>query len=230
MIDEMLFNSQKTWNTIAKSFDKTRKKPWPECIEFIQQLSPSSIAADLGCGNGRHFIPLSKHCKKAIGIDLSDQLLKLTESKIKTHQLSNTSLIQASLTDIPLQNKSMDSIICIATIHNIPSRSKRRKALKETFRIMNINGTALFSVWSQEQEKFRDEIQKYTPEQGYEKGDIIIWWKQDNLNIPRFYHLYEKQEFIEDLHTSGFHITQLSETYIASKQFPDNYFAYVEKK
>ena len=34
-VNEFL-NNEKNWNSIAKSFDKTRKKPWKICIDFIK--------------------------------------------------------------------------------------------------------------------------------------------------------------------------------------------------
>ena len=74
--------SEKTWDAIAKSFDSTRRKPWKQCIDFINNLSPSATVLDAGCGNGRHLIPCAKHCKRVIGVDLSNNLLNIVRKKI----------------------------------------------------------------------------------------------------------------------------------------------------
>ena len=71
-----------TWNAIAKSFDSTRCKPWKECIDFINILPKKIIIIDIGCGNGRHLIPCAKRCKKVIGLDVSDELLKIVRKKL----------------------------------------------------------------------------------------------------------------------------------------------------
>ena len=73
--------AEETWNTIAKSFDKTRNKPWIQCIDFINTLSKNSIVADISCGNGRHLIPLAKQSKKTIGVDISRELLKIIKEQ-----------------------------------------------------------------------------------------------------------------------------------------------------
>jgi len=57
----------------------------------------------------------------------------------------------------------------------------------------------------------------------------VIYWRQNKLNAPRFYHLYTKEEFIEDIKQSGLEIEQFSEAKIQSKKYTDNYFAIVRK-
>jgi hypothetical protein len=63
-----------------------------------------------------------------------------------------------------------------------------------------------------------------------ELGDIEIYWKKNNLNIPRFYHLYSKSEFKKDLNRAGLKILDLKSVKVHSKIGADNYFAIVIKK
>ena len=49
------------------------------------------------------------------------------------------------------------------------------------------------------------------------------------MNVPRFYHLYTKEEFIEDIKQSGLKIEQIIEAKIQSKKYTDNYFAIIRK-
>jgi hypothetical protein len=62
-----------------------------------------------------------------------------------------------------------------------------------------------------------------------EFGDINIYWRQHGLNISRYYHLYSKREFRNDLTKAGFLIVNLEGKKIHSKKYPDNYFAIIEK-
>ena len=87
-MNKTTFDNEKTWDAIAESFDQTRKQPWVEVTDFIKTLDKSYIVADLACGNGRHLIPAAKQCKTAIGVDLSKKLLKITENKTKSYDLS----------------------------------------------------------------------------------------------------------------------------------------------
>ena len=227
----VISDNEKTWDVIAESFDKTRKKPWEECISFIQKIPKVSNVVDLACGNGRHLIPAAKHCKKVIGVDISSELLKITKEKIKNEGLKNVFLIHSDVTSIPIDSNSVDYILFIAALHNIKGKENRIKALKEVKRILKKDGKALISVWSRWQDKFRKEFfKKYFKQiSNLEFGDINIYWKQHGLNVPRFYHLYSKKEFVNDLKKAGLKIEELKGQKIKSKKYADNYFALVTK-
>ena len=218
-----------TWNTIAQSFDKTRQNPWEPCLKYINNLPKQILAADFGCGNGRHLIPLSKHCAHVIGLDISIDLLHITQHNLIQQNLPSPQLINASLPTLPLKDSCVDAALFIASLHNIKGKTYRSKALQEIYRVLKPKGTVLISVWSQEQERFRNHINKHNEKDNIEPGDIYINWNKDSLHIPRFYHLYQKDEFSENLYIAGFTILSLTEECLASKKYPDNYFAVVQK-
>lgn len=221
-------NLQETWDKIAKSFDKTRKKPWKECTDFIESLEPSTILLDACCGNARNTLLFHNKFKKIICLDFSSNLLKIVKEKIKEEEIENIELIHANVEDIPLEDDSVDNVIFIAALHNIKGRENRIKSLKEIKRVLKKSGKALISVWSREQDKFRDIFKEKKTKKDEEFGDIEIYWNQDGLDIPRFYHLYSKEEFIEDLERSGFKILEIKGVKLVSKEYDDNYFALVE--
>jgi len=221
--------SEETWDTIAKSFDKTRRKPWDECIDFINSLKKDCIIADIACGNGRHLIHAAKHCSKAIGIDISNELLKIVKEKIDENNLKNITIFHSDAVNLPLSNSSVDAVLYIAALHNIEGRNSRIKSLKEIKRVLKKDGKALISVWSRWQDKYRKQFFKkwFTKKSNEKFGDIDIYWRQHGLNIPRFYHLYSKKEFIKDLKEAGLEIIKLKDVKMKSKRHPDNYFAVV---
>ncbi len=218
---------QKTWDAIAESFDCTRNKTWPHCIDFIKKTNHQTSAVDLGCGNGRHLIPLANNCNQAIGIDLSRKLLTITRQKLNRNQITNTTLFQASLTHIPLNSDSIDTALYIAALHNIRTKQLRIKSLMELKRILKKGGKALISVWARNQPRFQKKIISAKQNNMLEEGDIILYWRQHQLNVPRFYHLYTKDEFISDLKKAKLKIKDLKEAFIISKTIPDNYFVIV---
>ncbi|HEC81127.1 MAG TPA: class I SAM-dependent methyltransferase, partial [Thermoplasmatales archaeon] len=221
--------NSKVWDAIAESFDETRKKPWKECIDFIKKLPGESTVADIGCGNGRHLIYCAEQCSKAIGVDISINLLKI--AKEKTQDKKNVELVHADAVSLPFKNNSVDHVLFIATLHNIKDRENRVKSLLEIKRVLKPNGKALVSVWSRWQEKFLPYFLKklVSPKKHEEFGDIEIMWKKNGLNIPRFYHLYSKREFKSDLEKAGLLLKEIHSTKIASKKLKDNHFAVVEK-
>ncbi|HMA83209.1 MAG TPA: class I SAM-dependent methyltransferase [Candidatus Thermoplasmatota archaeon] len=226
MTNKRLSDSLHTWNHIAKSFNHTRQHTWDFCNDFINTYTTDKICADLGCGNGRHLLPLAVKAKKAFGFDISHNLLAITEKMLKQHQIKNAELVQGDLVHLPFQSNIFDAIIYIAALHNIKQKKNRLQSLKEVNRVLNPGGKALISVWNRDQDRFK---QKKFQQQLKEPGDILIYWRQHNLNIPRFYHLYQKQELRDDLEQANFTIQTLKGVNITSKKEFDNFYAIVEK-
>ena len=223
---------EQIWNTIAESYDSTRRKPWNQCLDFIDELSSQAIVADLGCGNGRHLLFCAEHCKTVIGVDISLKLLHITKQKTKEKNLQNVLFIHGDVRNIPLKDSSIDALLYIASLHSIKGRNERIRSLQEVSRILKQNGTALISVWSRWQDKYRNYFIKqfFTRNRLMEFGDIDIFWRQHGLNIPRFYHLYSKREFLEDISQSGLKIKKMQSVKFYSRYTVDNYFALVQKQ
>jgi tRNA (uracil-5-)-methyltransferase TRM9 len=229
MQSEYRSTAQHTWDSIAESFDTTRQKPWKNCLDFINSLDQDSIVADLGCGNGRHLFPCAHRCSRVFGVDLSQRFLHIIRRKLLQTPVYNITLIHGDVVFLPFADQSIDAVLYIAALHNIQGREHREASLREVTRVLKPQGVALISVWSRWQEKFYKHFLKQFIMRKHEYGDIEIWWRQHNLNIPRFYHLYSKGEFIQDLETAGLKIQHLEAVRIHSQRFPDNYFAVVKK-
>ena len=155
MFDDDIKKNQETWDTIAKSFDKTRNKPWKQCTDFINTLKETDKVVDLGCGNGRHLILCAVHCKQAFGLDISKELLNIAKNKLVERKQKNVIFFHSDATAIPIKNDTVDAVLYIASLHNIQGREKRIQSLKELKRILKIDGSALISVWSRLQDKYR---------------------------------------------------------------------------
>ncbi|MBN2603860.1 MAG: class I SAM-dependent methyltransferase [Candidatus Thermoplasmatota archaeon] len=231
MAEDFSKKSQTTWDTIAQSFDTTRKKPWKQCVEFINKCAKSDTIVDIGCGNGRHLLLCAANCKKAIGIDISNELLKIVKNKVLENKIDNVFLLQSDLVNLSIKDKSVDSVLFIASLHNVKERKNRVKALREVRRILKKDGRGLISVWSRWQDKYRKMFFKkwFTSFGKNEFGDIDIFWRQNGLNIPRYYHLYSKREFKNDIIEAGLSIIEFRSEKIISKKYPDNFFAIVQR-
>ena len=228
MNEERIKDSQDTWNAIAQSFDHTRKKTWQFCEKYISKINKDNTCIDLGCGNGRHLRLLAQQCHQVIGFDISKNLLMISKKMLKETGLINATLIQGDLCQLPIQSNSIDHTLYIAALHNVKQKKNRVQSLRELYRILKPQGTALISVWKKNQDRFNQ--RRKTDQHLDEHGDIIIYWRQHSLNIPRFYHLYEKQEFIDDLEQAHLTIITIKEIALSTKQSTDNYYAIVQKQ
>jgi tRNA (uracil-5-)-methyltransferase TRM9 len=230
MQPEYRTSAEKTWDAIAESFDITRQNPWKFCLDFIRSLKKSDVVADIGCGNGRHLLPCAYKCSHAVGVDISQKLLRIVQHKLSNKRIINVSLIHADVVELPLADNSLDVVLFIASLHNIKGKKHRRRALQEVARVLKPNGVALISVWSRWQYRYWSYFVKQFVVRSGEFGDIDVFWKQNNLDIPRFYHLYSRGEFLRELRDARFYIQNIQSVKIHSKYFPDNNFAVVEKR
>jgi ubiquinone/menaquinone biosynthesis C-methylase UbiE len=229
MQTDALSEAQQTWDAIAESFDSTRRTPWRQCIDYIATLKKMDVVVDCGCGNGRHVFPAAARCSEVFGVDISKKLLSLVQQRMMEKNIRNITLLHADLTHLPLQDSSVDAVLCIASLHNIKGRENRHAAVRELYRVLKPRGSALLSVWSRWQDRYRAYFAKQFFIRSSEFGDIDICWRQHALNVPRFYHLYSRNEFVQELRDEGFTIERVEDARFHSKRFPDNYFATVRK-
>lgn len=221
-----------TWNQIAIYFDKRRSERWEKCIDYINLIPANSCVIDLGCGNGRHLIPLAEKANRAYGLDISEKMLE-TARKNNRAKCTNISLIQGSVATLPFHDNSFDAGLFIATLHHVPTNQKRIQALSEIKRVLKPEGTLLISVWARYQERFvlhfiYDFISRLLFHRAGEYGDILVEWKHEE-KVSRFYHLFTLNEIKQLILEAGLKIIEIKHVKIKSTIVPDNYFVLVKK-
>lgn len=195
---------RRTFDEIAPHFDITRYKPWPESKGFISTFQKGSFFLDIGCGNGRNSIYTAKGGMRVVGMDFSRALLRIARNKIEWKEVAEQAeVLQGDISSLPFKDNSFDAVLYIATIHHIPRSEERRRSLGEVKRILKPGGRVLVSAWAQEQDKFREYLEKPVPE-GLDYGDTFLpWTMKDGRTFQRYYHLFSKGEFEELMGKSG---------------------------
>ena len=216
------------WDIIAESFDETRQHPWQECLDFIATCSGTGV--DIGCGNGRHLIPLARRCDRVIGLDSASAMAGIARKNLRQACLDNAAIMVANAARLPLVDNAADCILFIASLHNIPGRGRRVAALCELRRVLRPGGKALLSVWSKWQDRWRRKSLQQLFMPGRKAGDVMVPWKKDDMDVQRFYHLYGRRELQRDIRQAGLYVSMLWSVKKASKRYPDNHFAVVTKK
>lgn len=217
------------WERIAPSYAASRRKAWPQVEAFIAKLPRGGLFLDVGCGGGRHSIPLAR-TGRAIATDAARVMLQEARKATNAVGLS-PDFIQASATALPFKFDLFDGVIFIAALHNIPGRFERRKALDELALVMKAGSEALVTVWLRpgavHDDTKRDAAQP-TALVG-EAGDALAPWNHDGRREDRFYHFYSAFELDEDIRSVGLRTVEAREETIASKDAPDNLFVRVCK-
>ncbi|MDZ7745597.1 MAG: class I SAM-dependent methyltransferase [Halobacteriales archaeon] len=179
-----------TYDRIAAHFSQTRAEPWPQIPAFLDGRT-GGVGVALGCGNGRHVELLVDHCERAVGLDLSRALLGLATERATD---DDADWVQGTVTQPPFATDSVDLGLYIATLHHLDSRATRRESLDELARVLAPDGNALVSVWSTTHPTF-DETTGF--------DTVVDWTLPDGETVPRYYHIYDPEEFERDLDSSA---------------------------
>lgn len=180
-----------TYDRIGAHFARTRPEPWEEVERFLADRS-GSIGLDIGVGNGRHAELLARHTTRVIGIDVSKRILDTAGTRADRRGFSLGRCL-ANAANLPIVTDAVDLGVYVATLHHLSPRNRRIDSLNELARVLGPNGIALVSVWSVTHERFdRD--------RGFDT--TVDWTLPDGEVVPRFYHIYDLDEFREDLQAS----------------------------
>mmetsp|Transcript_8770 Transcript_8770/g.18365 ORF Transcript_8770/g.18365 Transcript_8770/m.18365 type:complete len:1203 (-) Transcript_8770:113-3721(-) len=157
------------YDAIATQWHHTRGKRgvlWPGATQFLENLPPGSIVADIGCGDGKYFSSIIGCGSYVIGTDISLPLLKTASSgsggeggpqhqqlSIEKETLSTRPAVAvADCIHLPLRTGSCDAAICIAVMHHLSTVGRRIRCIAELARVVKVGGVINIQAWALEQE------------------------------------------------------------------------------
>lgn len=108
----------KSFKKVGKSYHAGRKdypKKLIEDIIKISKISKDSLVLDVGCGTGKSTIPFAKMKSKIIGIDISENMLKI--ARIFSDKYKNLSYKKISFEKFASPASSFDLILFGTAIH-----------------------------------------------------------------------------------------------------------------
>ena len=217
---------KKFYEDFSKEFSATRIKPWNEVVYYYNLFKKNSIICDVGCGNGRHSLPLVND-NLVVGLDFSFNLIKIAHTKIKKMGKIFLPVVSDALY-MPFRNNYFDAVISVATIHHIPSFYYRKKFLENCLNITKRNGIILLTAWNimnlkrfflciiQYPLKFKGEILEF--------GDVYIGWGK---KAKRYHHLFTLNEMKKLLRS--FNVKILLITSFRGKFIKENYLGIILK-
>ena len=180
---------RETYDRIAGHFSATREYPWPEVEAFLRDAPETTVALDLGCGNGRHAELLAETADRVVGADVSRGLLGEARDRADERGFA-LDLVQADAAALPLDDATVGVAVYVATLHHLPSGTARVRSLDELARVLTPDGRALVSAWSTVHDRFDRE----------ESFDTTVEWTlPGGETVPRFYHVYAPEDFETDV-------------------------------
>lgn len=154
------------YDRIAPHFDKTRYKPWPKLVSFLNDLrscegSPLPLVCDVGCGNGRYMgndiyeMMSPNHGLASNSADLSSSYFELLRvggdrsyNLASICQKKGYNVVQFDCLKLPYRSNLFDATLCIAVLHHLSTTAHRVQAIEELLRVTKINGRIAIFVWA----------------------------------------------------------------------------------
>lgn len=155
------------YDKIAPYFNDSRYKAWPKVRQFLLDLQPGSIIADIGCGNGK-YLHINKEVFK-LGCDVCRPLVDFAWSQGHEVQMCDG-------LHLPYRDGCFDAVLSIAVIHHLSTKERRIRAIKEMARTLRVGGRIMIYVWAMEQKRRK-----------FEKQDIFVPWNP-NPHLPSGLH------------------------------------------
>ncbi|XP_034459943.1 probable tRNA methyltransferase 9B [Hippoglossus hippoglossus] len=144
------------YDKIAPYFNDSRYKAWPKVRQFLLDLQPGSIVADIGCGNGK-YLHINQEVFK-LGCDVCRPLVDSAWSQGHEVQMCDG-------LHLPYRDGCFDAVLSIAVIHHLSTKERRIRAIREMARTLRVGGRIMIYVWAMEQKRRK-----------FEKQDIFVPW------------------------------------------------------
>ena len=180
-------SQKKVWNAIAPEWYEFKNHAGEENIKFIK--SQKGKILDLGCGAGRNF---TKTKAEIYALDFSPEMIKYAKKKAKQLKIKNIQFFVADAKKLPFEENFFDSALCTALLHCIPTKTARKKAIKELYRVLKPKSKALIGVWNVNSKRFKGK-----------RKERLIGWQEIG---KRYYYLYDENEIQNQFKEAGFKI------------------------
>lgn len=206
------------YDAIAQSYAYTRRRLWAP----VNKVLPAGKVLDIGSGPGLYAVNIaSRFSIDVVCMDISIGMLEATRRHARNQAIYPLiHLVVADLEYTPFRNRGFDAILCIATIHHLPSRKSRVNGLKEIARILKPNGKALVTAWHLLQLRNLARVLINIPTsilRGKPIGDVYVAWRYRGAIGKRFYHLYTLKELRDDAINAGLSVIEEGYIRIRSK-------------
>ncbi|RJO59111.1 class I SAM-dependent methyltransferase [Candidatus Parcubacteria bacterium] len=203
--DRIIADNQKVYETIAEQFSQTRHFNWPDFQDFLEYIKAGDKVLDAGCGNGRFLELLKNKPVEYWGIDSSPKLVGLAKQKFPNQRFQTASILA-----LPYPDQTFDVVLCLATLHHIPSDIYRHQAMRELARVLKKDGLLILLNWNLWQVgwwrgQLRICLKKIFQGLPLDFGDVFKYWKNSDGEIigKRYLHGFTFWELKKLAESSG---------------------------
>jgi len=177
------------YNSFAGQFSQTREYLWDDIKPLLKYIKENDKVLDLGCGNGRLYQILKEKQGRYVGLDLSEELIKITKEKYPEAEF-----LVGDMKKLPFGADNFDIIFCIAAFHHLKTAEERLQSLREMKRVLKPGGKIILVNWNLLGKWGTEKVEKGD----YKRfgNDFSVPWRNSERKIlgERFYHAFTLDE------------------------------------
>lgn len=128
----------------------------PQVLARVVELAgpqPDWVALDIATGSGHTALALAPHVKSAIGIDITDEMLREAEKLGKDRAIANVTFRPGDVHHLPFEDGAFQLVTCRRSAHHF---SNIRRALDEIRRVLVPGGRVVIDDRSVPEDDFAD--------------------------------------------------------------------------
>ena len=118
-----------------------------QIFQDLGKFSKSDRILDSGCGPGIVSRFLSKKVHEVVGLDLTNEMLRIAKEEAVKNAISNCKWVTGDMTNLPFENQSFDGAVTRYTFHHLQAPQEALRELarvtKKGSRIVVVDATPL---------------------------------------------------------------------------------------
>lgn len=142
------FDDDALW-LFGPTLDPERTEREVEGVVRMLRLADGASIADLGCGGGRHVVPLARRGFRVTGFEWSPPSLAQASSRCETVGVE-AGLVRADLRALPARNEWFDAALSLYSTLGYESDAETATFLKEARRVLKPGGRVVVEVLSRD--------------------------------------------------------------------------------
>jgi ubiquinone/menaquinone biosynthesis C-methylase UbiE len=148
-------------------------------IQAVLEDRPFRSLLDLGTGTGRMLELLGPELERALGIDLSLDMLALARARLDRAELRQCSVRQGDIYDLALPRDSFDVVIVHQVLHYLDDGAR---AVREAARVLRPQGRLLVVDFAPHEHEFLREEHAHR-RLGFAEETVSQWLEQAGLDV-----------------------------------------------
>jgi RNA polymerase sigma factor (sigma-70 family) len=178
---EITSKARHYFDETAQGFALHRQRRYPSVLDDILlahcQSLENTVGGDFGSGAGHLSARMAGRFNKVIAIDISPQMVKISQQHFEAKGLRNIELSTGDVNKLCLQGESLDTAYCVNVLHHVLDPAA---CIKEMSRVIKKGGQLIVSDF--EAHKF-DVLQREYSDlwMGFEEIQIAKWLKKANF-------------------------------------------------